>query len=905
MVRARAAAWRPGGRAAAVRPRARHALLAFALVAALLAPPAARARPSRYESVLAPADSFALRGQPERAAAYADSLLLVAQASGNAGLEAVVASRRVLNWIGAGRLDDGAREAPRVAAIARSVRDTLSWSRALLAAGRAQLFRNRLAEAGPPYRELLRLARAIRDGMLEGNARLGLAYLDLSANRVASAETGYRRAIALLEQSRDARGEMAARVGLARVLREQGRNDDARRSYEAIIARCAVTGDRVSEADAWNNLGELEAAEGNPAKGADDIARSVRIMRSFGRARPTAVRNLAIMLVQAGQVEAAAETLASEIARWPRGALRATYPARTQLALLRTLQGRTGEGERMLREQWAARDSASVPEAADAGVRLVQVLVRAGRLAEARSLASELERLAAGRLGPAGEVARIQQLVDLDLRSGSAAEALERLRRLRASGSLAALGIWQEHIETRLLFSRAFHALGRPDSAIAQARAAGEAWERTAAGVREAEWLEPIGNGAARLAIQTARVLLDPRRDVPAPRRAREAFDAVQRFKSRALEWRAAGRGAAAAGLTTAAALQQHHLRAGEVLVDSYSSLHDSTVVFALDRGAIRVHWLAAGDDEDIAVGRALAVLQSADGSTAPFRSGAARRLAADCFGATLELVRPARLVYVSLSGLLNTLPLAALPADTSADTPMVEGRAIVAVPSASWLARARRAPPASVAAARVVTVARTTDDRARPLAGVGEEARWLRSRYGGAGLVHAGDRPLAAVVPWLARGDILHVASHARASSRDPWGSAFLLGQGGGEGAWLTAREIAARRVSARLAVLASCRSTIDRGYSNESVLGLARAFLAAGVPAVLSTQWPVDDRATAEFIRRFYLGLERGLTASAALREAQLSTRRQAGSAAPYYWAGFVLAGDPGTRTVPARGR
>ncbi len=399
-------------------------------------------------------------------------------------------------------------------------------------------------------------------------------------------------------------------------------------------------------------------------------------------------------------------------------------------------------------------------------------------------------------------------------------------------------------------------------------------------------------------------MLLDPRRNVPAPRRAQEAFDAVQRFKSRALEWRASGSAGRGAALTTAAELQRSHLRAGEVLLDSYSSTHDSTVVFAIDRGAIRVHWIPDDDEGEAALQRSVALLASADASTAPFRAAAARRLAAGGFGGTLELVKPARRVFCSLSGLLNSIPVAALPADTVSGAAMVEGRAVVAVPSASWLARARRAAPASVAGARVVTVARTTDDRGRPLAGVRDEARWLTGRYGGAGLVHAGERSVADVQPWISRGDILHVASHARASSRDPWGSAFLLGRGDGEDAWLSARTIAAGRVSARLAVLASCRTTIDRGFSNESVLGLSRAFLAAGVPAVLSTLWPVDDRATAEFTRRFYLGLERGLNASDALREAQLATRREAGTSAPYYWAGFVLSGDPETRVVPKRG-
>jgi CHAT domain-containing protein len=158
-------------------------------------------------------------------------------------------------------------------------------------------------------------------------------------------------------------------------------------------------------------------------------------------------------------------------------------------------------------------------------------------------------------------------------------------------------------------------------------------------------------------------------------------------------------------------------------------------------------------------------------------------------------------------------------------------------------------------------------------------------------------------VLPWISRGVILHVSSHARVSMHDPWSSAFLLGKGDDEDAWLSAREVASRRRPARLAVLASCRSSLDRGFNNESVLGLARAFLAAGVPSVLATLWPVDDQATVAFTRRFYLGLEQGRTAADALRQAQAETRRVPATSAPYYWAGFTLSGDPDTRVRPQR--
>lgn len=881
------------------------ALFVLVLLApAFTRPPAAEARPSRWESVLAPADSLALAGRPERAAAYADSLLLLAQARGDRALEAVVASRRVLNWISAGRLDDGAREAERVAALARAVRDTLSWGRALLAAGRAQLFRDRLAEAAPPYRELLPLARAVRDPLLEGNARLGLAYLDLSANRAERAETGYRRAVALLQKTRDIRAEMAARVGLARALRSRGRMDEARRSYGAIIERSRAIGDRMSEADAWNNLGEIEAAQGEPGRAAEDFARAVQLARAMRRPKQNETRNLAIMLVEAGRVDAAADTLERELARWPRTAVRETYALRTQLAVVKGLQGLRADCERILREQWALRDSVALDPATDAGLRLAALLEDSGRLAESRALALEMDRIAGGRLTPVTEVARVLQLSEVELRTGRVSESLERVRRLRASPSFAASGGWRERLDLELMLSRAFHAAGESDSAIAAVRRAGEAWERTASGVRDAEWYEPIGNSAARISIQTARVLLDPRRGLTEARRAGEAFDALQRFKSRALEWRTSGP-AAAPALATAATLRQRVLRPGELLLDSYSSALDSSVVFAVDRGGIRAHWLAGGEETASGLLRSLAVLKSSDAASAPYRAAAARRLAADAFGPALEKVLPARRVFCSLSGLLNAIPLAALPADTTSDVPMLEGRTIVAVPSASWLARARQAARPALARARVVTIARTRDDRDRELDGVRDEARWMRGRYGAAGIVHEGDRPLQAVLPWLAGGDILHVASHARANSRDPWGSAFLLGRGDGEDAWLTARAIAARRSGARLAVLASCRTTLDGGFSNESVSGLSRAFLAAGVPAVVATMWPVDDRATAAFTRRFYLGLEQGRTAAGALREAQLATRRSAETAAPHFWAGFVLSGDPDTRATPLRDR
>ena len=53
-----------------------------------------------------------------------------------------------------------------------------------------------------------------------------------------------------------------------------------------------------------------------------------------------------------------------------------------------------------------------------------------------------------------------------------------------------------------------------------------------------------------------------------------------------------------------------------------------------------------------------------------------------------------------------------------------------------------------------------------------------------------------------------------------------------------------------------------------------------------------------TIEFSRRLYDRLASGLSAGAALREAQLETQRDARGRHPFVWAAFTLLGDPSAR-------
>ncbi len=62
-----------------------------------------------------------------------------------------------------------------------------------------------------------------------------------------------------------------------------------------------------------------------------------------------------------------------------------------------------------------------------------------------------------------------------------------------------------------------------------------------------------------------------------------------------------------------------------------------------------------------------------------------------------------------------------------------------------------------------------------------------------------------------------------------------------------------------------------------------------------MIASLWPVEDRATAELMSRFYRALwHEGSTAAAALRSAQIAMHSEGRYHDPYYWAGFVIQGD-----------
>nr|XP_006640504.2 PREDICTED: tetratricopeptide repeat protein 28 [Lepisosteus oculatus] len=108
-----------------------------------------------------------------------------------------------------------------------------------------------------------------------------------------------------------------------------------------------------------------------------------------------------------------------------------------------------------------------------------------------------------------------------------------------------------------------------------------------------------------------------------------------------------------------------------------------------------------------------------------------------------------------------------------------------------------------------------------------------------------------------------------------------------------LTAADILDLRLPVKLVVLGSYQESNSK-VTADGVIGLTRAFLAAGAHCVLVSLWPVPVAASKMFVHAFYSALLNGMKASAALAEAMKTVQSSKQFSHPSNWAGFMLIGS-----------
>ncbi|HSF43032.1 MAG TPA: CHAT domain-containing protein [Thermoanaerobaculia bacterium] len=291
--------------------------------------------------------------------------------------------------------------------------------------------------------------------------------------------------------------------------------------------------------------------------------------------------------------------------------------------------------------------------------------------------------------------------------------------------------------------------------------------------------------------------------------------------------------------------------------------------------------------------------------------------------------------VLVVADGALQYVPFAALPLPSSG-IPLIRRQEVVSLPSASVLAVLRqetlergRAP--KVLAVLADPVFREDDSRLPRLRTLPAlrppTAASLQSHRGAASpaklprlFSSEGEaKAIAALVPADQRFEALgfaasretaisgrlgqyrmvHFATHGLLRSDHPELSSLVLSlydeQGNPRDGFLRLSDIYNLELKADLVVLSACQTALGKEIRGEGLVGLTRGFMYAGSERVLASLWSVEDRATAELMKRFYHALlVEKLRPAAALRQAQLDMAESSRWSSPYYWAGFSLQGE-----------
>ncbi len=250
--------------------------------------------------------------------------------------------------------------------------------------------------------------------------------------------------------------------------------------------------------------------------------------------------------------------------------------------------------------------------------------------------------------------------------------------------------------------------------------------------------------------------------------------------------------------------------------------------------------------------------------------------------------------------------PLGLVPFEVFRDTRASGGKgawlaqrfATTYLPSARWVL----APAPTITPLRVLAVADpalgTEATRLPPLPGARDEAQQLAALAGPGRVTMLAGREAtwnALRESGLDRATLVHVGTHGEPGRETEPPALWFAGEGSSGARRVTPRDIAELHVGARFVTLSACESGVADVARGEGVLGLPRAFLAAGARGVLFTLWPLDDRWGTKLVTGFYERLlAEGRPADEALALARCEMIEHTAARSPYYWAPAVILGD-----------
>lgn len=871
----------------------------------------AHTQPVEVGQALARTDSLWESGDRRGSMALLDSLLARPETRVLPEERLQLLLRAASRWASLGQPKQGEAASLEAIALATELHDSTAVRTSLRWLSWAVGAQGRTAEARQVCEQLLHLAEAAGDRHHEGWALVGLGWSKLSAGNAAEAERDFARAAWIFEDLEESEGIAWSQNALGAALSRLGAYQQARDAYTQAVWTAQEVGFHIVEGMALNNLASLEYSLGDPGIALERFARAEELQRQAGSRREGIIPalNVAICQIDLGRYDEAEENLSRQLCECrENGYDDLQGDVLYMLSDLQRVRGQRHAAAATLRQALGLGASLNLRTRVECLTGLSDVL------AEMDSSRAAFEVIEAslravqdcplGQIGPKLTLARADRLLALERPEEALATLDEVLAPQGVAPSDALL------IQAMVLAAQAQRASGRKGSALATLYEAADLWERQRGTPLDPEWREQRGRTGERLYSSIAALLLEDSGQAPAGDVIREVFDRLQRFKARTLQERMQGPVGAVSRVAPpdVATLDelQAQLQPGELFLDFYSGREATVLIAATSRDRRLVRLPAA--EELSGMVRDLLDLISTPPSPAGVDQEALRDVAqglyACLFGQIEDLVGESRRIIVAPDGISTMAPYQYMFSARMAakgDFEQTE-KEWVRIPSATvWLSLKQRSPE-KPGRLRILAVAGRRSGAGEALRGTVAEVRGLWRRYQGVKARTLG-REAALTAADLEGYDVLHLASHLELDDQHPWQSRFQFAPEE-PGALLRASAIAEQRIPAALVVLAACSSAGGRILSGEGVLGVSSAFLSAGAASVIATLWPVDDQVTAALVERFYAELAQGADVGGALSRAQQAVAGEPATSHPFYWAGFILIGDPRTQ-VPLQPR
>ena len=736
--------------------------------------------------------------------------------------------------------------------------------------GLAHYTAGRYARARDAFRQALAIRRQLGDRAGEGATLNSLGNTQDALGEFAQALDSYRQALGIRRELHDRAGEGATLNNIGNIHNNLGQYDRALDYYEQSLTIRQEVQDRAGEGATLTNIGNVYNKLGSYPKALDYYQRALTIMREVGDRTKEGIvlANIGTIRDTRGQTMLAIDsyrralTIAQAAGDPPSEAAALSnigdvYDTegqyelaldfyRQSLVIWRTVGDRANQA-RLLENIGSAHESSNdYTAAAESYAQAISTVesIRAGSLVEELKTSWSAE-----------QAALYERAMRLHLRFDRPVEAFDLTERARARTLLDQLG--NTHLD-------------------AQASGNTQLVEQEQALRAELSRLEQsLVRERSKLVSQQDQDLL---RNLDEQRTAaqREYEDVLTQLKLTNPEY------ASIRSIEPLSLAQVQQLLTPDTTLISYFVTAEQTLAFVVTRDSFTAVELPVKEVQ----------LQAALGEFREFSvlSGDAPALAQlnEWLVAPLQAyLHTPRLAIVPF-GILHYVPFAAL-GDVAHS--LGEEHALYELPSASVLPFIQAKHKTGIGAALVM--AYSDPAGVPPLPTADREAEAIAGLYGTQPIL--GSAATAGLFADRSRSaSLVHLAVHGELNPGAPLFSRLLLAPDADSSGSLDVQSVYGLDLrQARLVTLSACQTQLGEQSQGDDIVGLSRAFLYAGTPSVVASLWRVDDAASTELMTAFYTELRAGRGKAEALQAAQAATRARYPH--PYYWAGFVLTGDP----------